>query len=134
MAAESDGESERDPLEAFIDEVFEEMVRDAGVTHAGAGVRHGGKDPLAGALMEAAVAYMANPPSRSTELERVLFAQSLATALADSLAPALAEVLSSEIMKVLTHHADSHSGGTHESVGGGAGGHRAAGGGGHGRS
>ena len=117
MAAESGGQSERDPLEAFIDEVFEEMVRDAGFPHTGTGVRHG-KDPLAGAVMEAAVASLSRPPSGSSELERMLFAQTLATALADSLAPALADVLASEIMKVLTHHAASRSGGTHESVSG----------------
>ncbi|WEO96873.1 hypothetical protein A6P39_024160 [Streptomyces sp. FXJ1.172] len=127
MAAESGGESERDPLEAFVDEVFEEIVRDAGISHTGTGVRHG-KDPLAAALMEATVASLAQPPSRSSELERVLFAQTLATALADSLAPALADVLASEIMKVLTQHAAAQSGGARESVGGT--GHRAAGGGG----
>lgn len=117
MAAESGGESERDPVEAFIDEVFEDMVRDAGIPHAGTGVKHG-KDPLAGALMEAAVESLSRPPSRSSELERMLFAQALATALAESLAPALADALASEIMKVLTHHAASQRGGTHESVGG----------------
>ncbi|WP_225824250.1 hypothetical protein [Streptomyces naphthomycinicus] len=117
MAAESGGQSERDPLEAFIDEVFEEMVRDAGLRHTGTGVRHG-KDPLAGALMEAAVASLSRPPSPSSELERVLFAQTLATALANALAPALADVLASEIMKVLNQHAGSRSGGTHTTVGG----------------
>ncbi|WP_225833941.1 hypothetical protein [Streptomyces sp. NK08204] len=117
MAAESGGQSERDPLEAFIDEIFEEMVRDAGFPHTGTGARQG-KDPLAGALMEAAVASLSQPPSRSSELERMLFAQTLATALADSLAPALANVLASEIMKVLNHHAATQRGGTHESVGG----------------
>jgi hypothetical protein len=116
MAAESGGQSERDPLEAFIDEVFEEIVRDAGVPHTGIGVKHG-KDPLTGALMEAAVASLSRPPSRSSELERVLFAQTLATALADALAPALADVLASEIMKVLTQHAAAQ-GPAHESVGG----------------
>ncbi|ANP55871.1 hypothetical protein J2Z21_007855 [Streptomyces griseochromogenes] len=126
MAAESGGQSERDPLEAFIDEVFEEMVRDAGFPHTGSGVKLG-KDPLAGALMEAAVASLSRPPSHSSELERMLFAQTLATALADSLAPALAEVLASEIMKVLTHHAAAQSG-THESVGGSGRGHRSSGG------
>lgn len=128
MAAESGGESERDPLEAFIDEVFEEMVREAGMPHTGTGVRHG-KDPLAGALMEAAVAALARPPSRSSELERVLFAQTLATSLADALAPALAETLAAEIMKVLTHHAAAQTGEPHESVGGTGRGQRASGGG-----
>jgi uncharacterized membrane protein len=127
MAAESGGESERDPVEAFIDEVFEEIVREAGIPHTGIGVRHG-KDPLAGALMEAAVASLSQPPSRSSELERVLFAQTLATALAESLAPALADALSSEIMKVLTQHAASQGGSTHESVGGTGRSHRASGG------
>ncbi|MGW2701588.1 hypothetical protein [Streptomyces sp. NPDC001340] len=128
MAAESGGQSERDPFEAFIDEIFEEMVRDSGFLHTGTGVRHG-KDPLAGPLMEAAVASLSRPPSRSSELERVLFAQTLATALADSLAPALADVLASEIMKVLTHHADAQRGGTHETVGGAGRPHRSSGGG-----
>ena len=77
MAAESGGQSERDPFEAFIDEIFEEMVRDSGFLHTGTGFRHG-KDPLAGPLMEAAVASLSRPPSRSSELERVLFAQTLA--------------------------------------------------------
>jgi len=130
MAAESGGESERDPVEAFIDEVFEEMVRDAGISHTGTGAKHV-KDPLAGALMEAAVASLSQPPSRSSELERMLFAQTLATALAESLAPALADVLASEIMKVLTHHAASQRGSTHETVGGAGRGHRSPGGGPH---
>ncbi|MET8942456.1 hypothetical protein ABZX30_02380 [Streptomyces sp. NPDC004542] len=129
MAAEPGGESDRDPLEAFIDEVFEEMVRETGIPHTSTGVRHG-KDPLAGALMEAAVAALSRPPSRSSELERMLFAQTLATALANSLAPALADVLASEIMKVLNHHAASHHSDTQESVGGVGRGHRASGGGG----
>ncbi|GGS12651.1 hypothetical protein GCM10010269_59910 [Streptomyces humidus] len=117
MAAESGGESERDPLEAFIDEVFEEMVREAGVPHGGTSGRLG-KDPLAAALVEAAMASLSNPqPSPSSDLERVLFAQTLATALAESLAPALAEALASEIMKVLTHHADAKSGGENRTVG-----------------
>ncbi|MEV5873656.1 hypothetical protein AB0L75_05365 [Streptomyces sp. NPDC052101] len=129
MAAESGGQSERDPLEAFIDEIFEEIVRDSGIPHTGTGFRHG-KDPMAGALMEAAVASLAQPPSRSSELERMLFAQTLATALADSLAPALADVLASEIMKVLTHHAASQRGGpTHETAGGSGRGHRSSAGG-----
>jgi hypothetical protein len=130
MAAESGGESERDPVEAFIDEVFEEMVREAGIPHTGTGVKYG-KDPLAGALMEAAVASLSQPPSRSSELERALFAQTVATALAESLAPALADVLASEIMKVLTHHAASHTGGTQETVGTADRSHRTSGGGGH---
>ncbi|MEU8976080.1 hypothetical protein AB0D11_44100 [Streptomyces monashensis] len=117
MAAESGEKSERDPLESFVDEVFEEIVRDAGIPHNGTGVKHG-KDPVAGALMEAAVAVLSQPPSRSSELERMLLAQTLATALAESLAPALADVLASEIMKVLNHHAASRTGGTHETVGG----------------
>ncbi|MEU8028001.1 hypothetical protein AB0C13_05095 [Streptomyces sp. NPDC049099] len=129
MAAESGDKSERDPLGAFVDEIFEEIVRDAGIPHTGTGVKHG-KDPLAGALMEAAVAFLSQPPSRSSELERVLLAQTLATALAESLAPALADVLASEIMKVLNHHAASRSGGTHETVGGSGPSHRSSGGGG----
>lgn len=117
MAAESGDKSERDPLETFVDEIFEEIVRDAGISSTGTGVKHG-KDPLAGALMEAAVALLSQPPSRSSELERVLLAQTLATALADSLAPALADVLATEIMKVLNHHADTQGGGSGEHVGG----------------
>ncbi|MFF8907265.1 hypothetical protein [Streptomyces olivaceoviridis] len=128
MAAESGGQSERDPLESFIDEVFDEMVRDAGIPHTGIGVKHG-KDPLAGVLMEAAVASLSQQSSRFSELERVLFAQTLATALAEALAPALSEVLASEIMKVLAHHADSRSNPTHESVGGTGHGRRSSGGG-----
>ncbi|WP_159054832.1 hypothetical protein [Streptomyces dysideae] len=129
MAAESGGESERDPVEAFIDEVFEEMVRETGIPHTGTGAKHG-KDPLAGALMEAAVASLSQPTSHASELERVLFAHTLATALAESLAPALADALASEIMKVLTHHATSQSGDTHESAGAAGRSHRTSGGGG----
>lgn len=127
MAAESGDKSERDPLGNFVDEIFEEIVRDAGITHTGMGIKHG-KDPLAGALMEAAVAFLSQPSSRSSELERVLLAQTLATALAESLAPALADVLASEIMKVLNHHAASRQGGTKETVGGSGPGHRSSGG------
>jgi hypothetical protein len=128
MAAEPGGKSERDPLETFIDEIFDEMVRDAGIPQTGIGVKHG-KDPLAGALMEAAVASLSQPPSRSSELERALFAQTLATALAEALAPALSEALASEIMKVLIHHADSGKGPTHETAGGTGRGRRPSGGG-----
>ncbi|WP_225851246.1 hypothetical protein [Streptomyces sp. HPF1205] len=133
MAAQSGGESERDPVETFIDEVFEEMVRDAGIPHAGTGAKYGkyakyGKDPLAGALMEAAVESLSRPPSRSSELERMLFAQTLATALAESLAPALADVLASEIMKVLTHQAATHTAAAPESADGGGRGHHSSGG------
>ncbi|MGW2643091.1 hypothetical protein [Streptomyces sp. NPDC001348] len=127
MAAESGGESKRDPLEAFIDEVFEEMVHESGIPHTGTGFKNV-KDPLAGALMEAAVASLSRPPSGSSELERLLFSQTLATALAQSLAPALADVLASEIMKVLTHHAAPQGDDTHETGGGSGRGHRAAGG------
>ncbi|MFF4486874.1 hypothetical protein ACFY0F_10315 [Streptomyces sp. NPDC001544] len=128
MATESGGESKRDPLEAFIDEVFEEMVHESGIPHTGTNFKHA-KDPLAGALMEAAVASLSRPPSGSSELERMLFAQTLATALADALAPALADVLASEIMKVLTHHATPQGDDTRESTGGPGRGHRTAGGG-----
>ncbi|PZH03136.1 hypothetical protein C1I97_20425 [Streptomyces sp. NTH33] len=119
MAAESGGESERDPPETFIDEVFEEMMRESGIPRSGTGVRHG-KDPLAAALLEAAVTSLSQPTSsRFSEMERVLFAQALATALAESLAPALAESLAMEIMKVLNQHATSHSA-ARESAGAGA--------------
>jgi hypothetical protein len=128
MAAASGDKSERDPLGAFVDEIFEEMVRDAGTAHTGTGVKHG-KDPLAGALMEAATALLSRPPSHSSELERVLLAQMLATALAESLAPALADVLASEIMKVLNHHAATQGGGSHETVGGSGRSPRSSGGG-----
>ncbi|MEU6590854.1 hypothetical protein ABZ923_16800 [Streptomyces sp. NPDC046881] len=126
MATESGDKSERDPLGAFVDEIFEEIVRDAGIPHAATGVKNG-RDPLAGAMMEAAVAFLSRPPSRSSELERVLLAQTLATAMAESLAPALAEVLASEIMKVLNHHAAAQRGGGHETVGGSGHGHRGGG-------
>ncbi|MFE9172505.1 hypothetical protein [Streptomyces kebangsaanensis] len=120
MAAESDGESERDPLETFVDEVFEEMMRESGIPRSGTGVKHG-KDPLAAALLEAAAASLSQPASsRSSELERVLFAQTLATALAESLAPLLAESLAMEIVKVLNQHATSHGGDARESAGTGA--------------
>ncbi|WP_225102669.1 hypothetical protein [Streptomyces sp. CoH27] len=128
MAAEPGGQSERDPLETFIDEIFDEMVRDAGMPHTGTGGRQG-KDPLAGALMEAAVASFSRPPSRGSELERLFFAQTLATALADALAPALSDVLASEIMKVLTHHADSQRDPAAEPAGGAGRARRSSGGG-----
>ncbi|MFE1781304.1 hypothetical protein ACFW9F_01585 [Streptomyces sp. NPDC059506] len=108
MAAESGEEAERDPVESFIDEVFEEMVREAGLSHS-TGAKYS-KDPLTAALVEAAVASLSKPgPSRASELERMFFAQSLATALAEALAPALSEALATEIMKVLNQHASSGS-------------------------
>ncbi|MFE9454318.1 hypothetical protein [Streptomyces sp. NPDC006739] len=117
MAAESGGEAERDPLETFIDEVFEEMVREAGIPRGGISSRHG-KDPMAAALVEAAMTSLSqSASSRSSELERALFAQALATALAESLAPALADALASEIMKVLTHHAGVKGDSAHQTVG-----------------
>ncbi|NBM15146.1 hypothetical protein [Streptomyces sp. GC420] len=108
MAAESGDEAERDPVESFIDEVFEEMVREAGLSQS-TGLKFS-KDPLTAALVETAVASLSNPaPSKTSELERVLFAKALATALAESLAPALAEALAAEMMKVLNQHASSGS-------------------------
>ncbi|MFI1291609.1 hypothetical protein ACH4VM_24620 [Streptomyces sp. NPDC020792] len=127
MAAESGGETERDPLETFIDEVFEEMVRESGIPHTGTGIRHG-KDPLTAALLEAAATSLSRPAhSRSSELEKALFAQVLATALAESLAPALAEALAMEIMKVLNQHAASHGGSARASAGGDSRGRRGEG-------
>lgn len=120
MAAESDGESERDPLETFVDEVFEEMMRESGMPRFGTGGKQG-KDPLTAALVEAAAASLSrSASSRSSELERVLFAQTLATALAESLAPLLAESLAMEIVKVLDQHAAAHGGDARESAGTGA--------------
>ncbi|MEU5610851.1 hypothetical protein ACI2L4_02775 [Streptomyces sparsogenes] len=110
MAAERGEEAERDPVQAFIDEVFDEMMRESATSNK-AGVKYG-KDPMAAALVEAAVESLARPASLgASEIERVLFAQALANALAEALAPSLADALAVEIMKVLKHHIASESGG-----------------------
>ncbi|MGW2249751.1 hypothetical protein ACWCXH_06075 [Kitasatospora sp. NPDC001660] len=109
MAAERGEESERDPVQAFIDEAFEEMMRESRIPPKTA--TKYGKDPLAWALVEAAAASMSQPSSaQMSELERVLFAQTLATALAEALVPALADTLSVEIMKVLNRRATAEAG------------------------
>ncbi|MFD9816805.1 hypothetical protein [Streptomyces sp. NPDC059080] len=113
MADEPGGEAERDPLQSFVDEAFEEMMREVGASHKGAGKY--GKDPLTASLLESAAASLSRQaPSGMSELEKILFAQALATALADALAPALAENLAKEIMKTLerrnppgAHHKES---------------------------
>ncbi|MGW3039814.1 hypothetical protein ACWC9T_07115 [Kitasatospora sp. NPDC001159] len=109
MAAERGEEPERDPVQAFIDEAFEEMMREIRIPHKTSAKY--GTDPMASALVEAAAAALSQPASsRTSDLERVLFAQALATALADALAPALAQALSVEIMKVLDRQATSETG------------------------
>jgi hypothetical protein len=100
MPAESGEGAERDSVQAFVDEVFGEMMQEVGIPQETA--KKYGMDPLVAALIESAVAPMTQLASpRVSELERLLFAQTLATALAEALAPALAESLSAEIMKVL---------------------------------
>ncbi|MEU6974261.1 hypothetical protein AB0A71_42420 [Kitasatospora aureofaciens] len=106
MAADPGNEAQRDPLQGFIDEVFEEMVREADLSGKTASTF--GKDPLAAALLEMATASLSTP-SRMSEIERLLFAQSLATALANALAPALANTLAEKITKVLLANSESGS-------------------------
>ncbi|MFG2845665.1 hypothetical protein ACGF12_21195 [Kitasatospora sp. NPDC048296] len=111
MPAESGEGPERDPVQAFVDEAFEEMMREMGIPQKTA--KKYGKDPLVAALIESAVATMAQPASpQVSELERMLFAQALATALAEALAPVLAESLSAEIVKVLNRRLDPKAGST----------------------
>ncbi|GGU56879.1 hypothetical protein GCM10010211_21980 [Streptomyces albospinus] len=103
MAAEPGDEAERDPVQSFVDEAFEEMMREVGASHKGVGKY--GKDPLTATLLESAAASLSHPASSGmSELEKILFVQALATALADALAPALAENLATEIMKNLERH------------------------------
>ncbi len=110
MAAESGEEAERDRVQAFIDEVFEEMVQEAGLPHK-MGAKYG-RDPLGAALVDAAVASLSRPAtSQASELERLLFTQALAQALAEALAPALADALAAEMMKVLQRHVMPESSG-----------------------
>lgn len=109
MAAEPGEEAPRDPVQSFIDEVFEEMMRETGLSHKTA--TKYGRDPLVTALVEAAVASLSHPvSSRASEIEKLLFTQALTTALAQALAPALAEALATEITKVLHHQAAPESG------------------------
>ncbi|MCQ4046512.1 hypothetical protein ACFOSC_29955 [Streptantibioticus rubrisoli] len=107
MAADPGNEAHREPLQEFIDDVFEEMVRETGLPHKTASEY--GKDPLVAALLEMATASLSRP-SHMSEIERLLFSQALATALANALAPALANALAAEITKVL--HVPARSGGT----------------------
>ncbi|WP_055548367.1 hypothetical protein [Streptomyces sp. NBRC 110028] len=103
MAAEPGEESERDPVQSFIDEIFDEMTREAGVPYKTGTKRE--KDPMAAALVEAALDSLSRPTALGgSEIERVLLAQILAGALAEALAPSLADALTVEIMKVLKHH------------------------------
>ncbi|WP_335936604.1 hypothetical protein [Streptomyces sp. PTD5-9] len=98
MTADSGNEAHRDPLQEFIDDLFEEMVRETDLPHKTASEY--GKDPVVMALLEMTTASLSTP-TRMSEVERLLFNQALATALANALAPALANALAAEITKVL---------------------------------
>ncbi|MFJ9843449.1 hypothetical protein ACIRYZ_23895 [Kitasatospora sp. NPDC101155] len=98
MASDSDNEAHRDPLQEFVDDIFEEMVRETGLPSKMASEY--GKSPLAAVLLEMATASLSTP-SHMSEIERLLFAQTLANALANALAPALATALAAEITKAL---------------------------------
>src|SRR5690349_7795373 len=96
MAAESSKETGHDQVESLIDDLIRDILNEAGASAKPAG---GGRTPMA-ALIETAIASP-GVASRTSTLERLLLAETLASALADALAPALAELLASRVMKVL---------------------------------
>ncbi len=104
MAAESKEaghpESGQDPVEAFTDDLIREFFTEAGQSTKSAGR---GRGAMA-ALLEATMGSSSRGASRTSMLERVLLAQTIASELADALAPALAEALAPEIMKALEHY------------------------------
>ena len=104
MADESRKESGPESAESLIDDHISEILADAGKsTHVG---MRGG--PLA-SLLEVVTASPSRSTSRVSTLERLLLAQTIASALADALAPALAETLTPEIMKALEHRSAGES-------------------------
>jgi hypothetical protein len=106
MAAESRKEPEHEPVEALIDDLIRDILSDASQSPKTAA-----RGPLA-ALIEAVMAAPSREtPSRASMLERLLFTQTIASALADALAPALAEALTPEILKALEHYAADQSSG-----------------------
>src|SRR5580658_9179361 len=109
MATESANETRhqetgQDPVESFTDELIREFFSEA--SHPAKSAR-GGRGPMA-ALFEATMAS-SRTPSRTSMLERLLLAQTIASELADAIAPALAETLAPEIMKALDHYGADQS-------------------------
>jgi hypothetical protein len=103
MAAESRKEPEQEPVEALIDDLIRELLSDANQSPKTAA-----RGPLA-ALIETVMVPSRGTLSRASTLERLLFTQTIASALADALAPALAETLTPEILKALEHYAAGES-------------------------
>jgi hypothetical protein len=85
-------------MESFIDDLIRDILTDPGQSQKTAA-----RGPLA-ALLESATAATPRPAARTSTLEKVLLAHTVASALADALAPALAETLAPEILKALEHH------------------------------
>jgi hypothetical protein len=109
MAAESRKEPEQEPAESLIDDLIRDILTDAGKS-----TKTAVRGPLA-ALMEVVTASPSRA-SRASMLERVLLAQTVASALADALAPALAEALAPEILRAMEHHTAGESPRTGEPV------------------
>lgn len=94
---EADKSAGQDPAEALIDDLIRDILSESGQATKG---RVRGGDPMA-TLIETALASAGRTAPGAPAIERLLFAQLLASALADALAPALAESLTPEIVKFL---------------------------------
>jgi hypothetical protein len=96
MAGDSSKENGHDKAESLIDDLIRDILNEAGASSRSA---PGGMGPMA-ALLETAIASP-RAASQTSILERLLLAETFASALAGALAPALAEALAPRVMKVL---------------------------------
>ncbi|HZM84673.1 MAG TPA: hypothetical protein VFC19_53815 [Candidatus Limnocylindrales bacterium] len=115
MAGESRKEPEQEPVEALIDDLIRDILGEAGQSPKTAA-----RGPLAALIETVMAAPSQAAPSRASMFERLLFTQTIASALADALAPALAEALTPEILKALEHYAAGEKSGEPAAVGEGA--------------
>jgi hypothetical protein len=95
MAAESRKEPGQEQADSVIDELIRDILADAGQSNQTRGT-------LA-ALMEI-VGGSSSRPARTSTLEKLLLAETIASAIANALAPALAETLAPEIVKALDQY------------------------------
>lgn len=104
MAAESAKAAGQDPVEAFTDDLIREFFAEAAESAKSAGRGKGGM----AALLEAAMG--SSGASRTSLLERLLIAQTIAAEFARAIAPALAETMTPQIMKALEAYAADEQG------------------------
>jgi hypothetical protein len=102
MAAESK-EQGGEPADLAFDDLIRNLL-----TEAGQSTQTAMRGPMA-ALMEIVTAPPSRPTARTSMLEKVLLAETIASAMANAIAPAIAETLAPEILKALESHGSERS-------------------------